>query len=1040
MTKRFVFLFGILIALRVSTTLAETVLVQIFYDQAPVRGVQVVLKDQGIGETSSDGLLQMELEPGIYQLNLVDDSLRFPVEVTVIEDMETEATIIFSRAEGVEPVVETGVYSPSDAVFGMVTGRVLTPDGAPIANALVSAQELDAEDITDSRGIYTLVVRRGIHQVEVQHEEFQAAVAERIRLFAGGSVNASFRLAKIDGDDGLSANAEEGFGQLALEEVVVMGVFNPTDDSGDIERYATSIVSAVDASQLARFGDSDLGAVLGRISGLAVTEDKFANVRGLDGRYIATNFNGIMMPSTDPMRRDIQLDLFPTAIVESIDVQKSFSADQLASTTGGSISVNTKGIPDQRVGNVSISFGFNSDFTGDDVLGYRDSESEALGFDNGLRDMHSTVLAETERGTRLLICPTYDYSPGDPDRTNNPAIAGDEITALYDNCTPQPVAMAYALTFRPDYDVDAVTADPDIGIDGDFGDRMDYWDGEIGYYLAASYNRSMGDRGDATLNNPNGITGGYNRSKDNVALSAYGVLGYEFDAGEVLSKTTLLRSTDDVTRSLSGIESREERDLTDVILEYVQRQLFSTSLSGVNELMFDNLESKLEWRLGYSETDRLEPDRRSYYIQSGQLVPTSVERRWSDLNEVSKDLGFDIDFAAGWGADNFSTLTIGALISEKQRTVDLWRFSFRPGTYAVDRSVAQGVESILSVENLAADAFRLRTTTTGTDSYASLEETQAYFVKLHTDIGADWSLDVGVRYEGFTQKISYPNAPQNSGVLDTDNWFPALNMTWRATDELQLRIGVSETVSYPGLVERSDSRVFDPKTDNVIIGNSSLVVAEITNFDFRAEYYFGDTSRASLALFKKDIDNPVERAIADSSGSQAASAITYKNQISAELDGIELDFNINLIDTDAHTLFVNGNLSYIDSAVELSTSQLRLEGESANGRPLQAQSEYLANLQIGYDHYPSEQKITLLVNWFDDRIYRIARGAARGPIVEEGRAVIDVTYEKTFADQWTFKGNVKNITNEPISYVQNNNQIELYEIGTSIGASLSYQF
>ena len=186
---------------------------------------------------------------------------------------------------------------------------------------------------------------------------------------------------------------------------------------------------------------------------------------------------------------------------------------------------------------------------------------------------------------------------------------------------------------------------------------MDYWDGEIGYYLAASYNRSMGDRGDATLNNPNGITGGYNRSKDNVALSAYGVLGYEFDAGEVLSKTTLLRSTDDVTRSLSGIESREERDLTDVILEYVQRQLFSTSLSGVNELMFDNLESKLEWRLGYSETDRLEPDRRSYYIQSGQLVPTSVERRWSDLNEVSKDLGFDIDFAAGWGADNFSTVS-----------------------------------------------------------------------------------------------------------------------------------------------------------------------------------------------------------------------------------------------------------------------------------------------------------------------------------------------------------------------------------------------
>ena len=79
----------------------------------------------------------------------------------------------------------------------------------------------------------------------------------------------------------------------------MLGVFNATDDTESIERYAITIVSAIDAEQLSRFGDSDIAGVLGRISGLSVTDDKFANVRGLDGRYIATNFNGIMMPSTD---------------------------------------------------------------------------------------------------------------------------------------------------------------------------------------------------------------------------------------------------------------------------------------------------------------------------------------------------------------------------------------------------------------------------------------------------------------------------------------------------------------------------------------------------------------------------------------------------------------------------------------------------------------------------------------------------------------------------------------------------------------------
>ena len=87
-----------------------------------------------------------------------------------------------------------------------------------------------------------------------------------------------------------------------------------------------------------------------------------------------------------------------------------------------------------------------------------------------------------------------------------------------------------------------------------------------------------------------------------------------------------------------------------------------------------------------------------------------------------------------------------------------------------------------------------------------------------------------------------------------------------------------------------------------------------------------------------------------------------------------------LIDTDAHGLFVNGNLSYIDSEVSLTSKSLQLEGAGSEGRSLQGQSKYLA--KIGYDHYPTEQKFTLLLNYFDDRIFRVARGAAIGPIVE----------------------------------------------------------
>ena len=296
-------------------------------------------------------------------------------------------------------------------------------------------------------------------------------------------------------------------------------------------------------------------------------DDKYANVRGLDGRYISTEFNGILMPSTDPLRRDIQLDLFPSNIVETIEVQKSFTADQLASTTGGSISVITKSMPDERSGSFAVSIGANSDFTGDTVQGYRDSATEEWGFDGGLRDVHSGVLEATNGARSLTIC--------DPD-------------LLGDLCTRQEVALAYALTFKPDYDPRPITADPDVGFDGSFGDRYELDQGELGYYIAGSYGRSTGYRGDATLSNPNGLDGGYNRTKDNVAVSGYGYLGYEHDSGEVSAKTTLLRSTDDVTRQTSATDV-EGNVLDATILEYVERQMFSQSFNGVQAVSYTHL-------------------------------------------------------------------------------------------------------------------------------------------------------------------------------------------------------------------------------------------------------------------------------------------------------------------------------------------------------------------------------------------------------------------------------------------------------------------
>jgi hypothetical protein len=183
----------------------------------------------------------------------------------------------------------------------------------------------------------------------------------------------------------------------------------------------------------------------------------------------------------------------------------------------------------------------------------------------------------------------------------------------------------------------------------------------------------------------------------------------------------------------------------------------------------------------------------------------------------------------------------------------------------------------------------------------------------------------------------------------------------------------------------------------------------------------------------------VERAIPDASGS-AAKGTTFLNQESADLSGIELDGNKNLIDRDNYLVFVSGNVSYIDSEVALSDTSIRLEGENADGRALQGQSKWLGNIQLGMDHYPTDQKFTLLLNYFDKRIFRVARGINTGPEYEDSRLFLDFTYERVLTDALVIEASIKNILNSKVEYVQNNQTIESYKVGTFFKAGVTYNF
>ncbi|MEH6518781.1 MAG: TonB-dependent receptor [Halioglobus sp.] len=1013
MKKSFISM-GALLSLLSLQALAGDLYLRAFYNDAPLTGIGVKLDNLSLGETDSQGGVSANVDSGSHTLFLGNGEQQLAVDFSAAANEEVEVSVTFTDVEGAEAEITVYNFGPeTPATNGYITGRVNGPDGAPVANASVTLLGTAISTRTNADGIYELQVPRGVYDVEVSESSLRSATASDVRVMADLGVTATFTLLDISPD--------QDFSSTQIEEVFVLGVFNPVEDSASVERYATSIVNAIDIEQLERFGDGDVAGALNRVAGVAVTDSKYATVRGLDGRYISSTLNGLLMPSTDPQRRDVQLDLFPTAILGGIEIQKSYTPDQLATTTGGSIKIETKGLPDDRIFEVSGSLAANADFTGDDIIKYRGSNDDWLGFDSGLRDLPRDVVNATNGGRSLTIC--------------DPAI--DPV-----RCTSELDAASLGVQFQDDYNISSKEALPDGSATIVYGDRLPLGDNEWGYYAAASYDRSTEDRGEAELSNPLDTTGSYMRSRETTALTGYFMAGYEYGAAdEILSKTTILRSSDDTTRQETGIEQREGNSVDRAILEWVEREFISQSFTGHNEFDIGSNPQLLDWRIAYSRTDRYEPDRRQYTYFNDNLSTSAFERRWSDLTEDSIDLGADYAIPFDWGSNNLTEVKIGILWSDKDRGVEQYRFGVRLGDL---RDISLGIdqdleEDVLPYYNFALDRIRLAANTTDTDSYDSKEEIQAYYLTTNTELGNDWSVLLGARFEDFSQNLEYPNEANAANSLEHDDWYPALNVTWRFTEELQFRAGYSETVSYPGLIERSESQSFDPETDDPIFGNPDLLVSTIENFDVRAEYYFSDSESISVALFLKDIDQPIERAVPDASGS-AARGITFVNQDSADLMGVEIDVNKNLFDEDNYLLFVGGNLSYIDSEVELSDDSLRLEGESANGRVLQGQSEWLANFQLGFDHYPTEQKFTLLVNYFDDRIFRISRGEATGPEEEVGRVIVDLTYEKLFGESLTFEASVKNLFNEDVEFAQNGGTIESFQTGTLIGVGLKYEF
>jgi outer membrane receptor protein involved in Fe transport len=832
-------------------------------------------------------------------------------------------------------------------------------------------------------------------------------------------------------------------------EIVVVG-----RRDRNIQQATTQVISVLSAEDIARTGDGDVAGALSRVTGLSVASNGFVYVRGLGDRYSQAFLNGSPLPSPEPLRRAVPLDLFPTDIVASSLVQKSYSANMPGEFGGGLINITTLAVPKEPFVKVGFSTSGDTETTGQIGYSHFGSKWDPSGKDSGVRDVPPALAAFFASGERM--------SAGRVD-------TGD-IAKQFVNTRTGLVQLIDQMPANFSGNITAGTSRP-VG------------EGELGLIGTAGYSnawrtKSITEQNPASLDLSR-LDKDYRKvaSENRIVINGLAGLGYEYGDGHRLRWTNLIVRDTLKRTSLAEGKQNNQRPTFDFLEQetgWYERQLWSSQLSaGFNldplkvdarvALAKSTREAPFELGMGYSKSNIAASPYGDYYINRLDNGQTGYGRiAFSDLEEDLFSYGLDLTYSVSPTTVLSAGLEYGKTErdSERREFLMLAPSSFLSGVamfrpdYLLGSAVVEyfGIGLVESTETDPAFTAQL--------------ETQAAYAQIQTEIAEGLELSIGARYEQGEQTVAPLRVFKTASTseagtnLDNDYILPALTLTYKFADNMQVRLNGSKTVARPQFRELMFQAYFDPESNRSFRGNPLLVDSEFTNAELRYEWYFAPEQRFSVAGFYKQIDNPIESFTGFNDNSPVTS---FANAPKATLMGFELEsqkyFDMDLVFESpffaSRRGVLIGNYTWSDSKIEVGsgdtvdvfgTTTQPASNFFVDGSPLTGQSNHLVNLQIGLEDRESLSQQTLLISYAADRAF--SRGAAGLPDVIESPGVnVDFVVRQGvnwFGQDLELKFEARNLLETEYQEFQeragNKVFFNRYDSGVKFSASISASF
>ncbi len=953
---------------------------------------------------------------------------------------------------------------------GKIRGKIVDGDnGEAVFGATIVVRSIKKFAKSDFDGAYDLELPLGTHEVEFQMLGYSPQ-KRSVTVTAGKPqvVNITF-------------------GLQTLETVDVKGrALNDAEAALlSLQKKSSAVSDGISKEAIKKSPDSSAGEVVRRVTGITLVGGKFVFVRGLGERYSNTELNDTLVPSTEPDKRVVALDIFPSGVLKNVRIIKTFIPELPAEFSGGLVKIETQEYPEEKQLSVSVGAGGNYNTTGHKFMSM--NQGNMLG---GVNSNQHNPLADS--GNKGLV-----FEPGSMFGGIQPEITQTGPTLYNQKWTPNSGPASFDKNFSINY-----------------GDTFKIGStSRLGILVGSTYNRNYRFREESSRTyqasqiselTPAGTRLIQQQKQDAdlyIEERNWGNnlnLAYEITKGQqIFMKTLFSQQGESVVRDSVGQDNINAADFKSLTTQYTSSRVFHNTFGGDHALnWFGDRAHKFDWRINFAQAVREQPDLQQQVWKKSFSDPNPLNytrlgnnpdasRFFSDSVDNSRTAKFNYEIPFDQWSGLKSTFKLGSYTLERDKNFRFHEYGQKTNFpisslefYPIPGEIYSN--PLLFQQN----TYTFSERQVESNAYDAFQRLQAYYSQVELPILPKLKVLFGARYEDSYQKVrtfvtrdvNNPSFladygcgvrnedvrlalvknntcdPTNNGIgeLRTKDTLPSFNLNWEFKDNQILRVAATQTLTRPDLRELSPFGFTPYFGANRIFGNSDLRRSYIHNYDVRYEYYLTSSDYIGVGAFFKQISSPIEMIGQPVAGS-ISQRFTYLNAEQGTIRGVEFDFRKEITDRirfETNMFFIQSRVDVIswEQYIAAKTGILDPLSKAAAynptnlSRPLQGQSPFVFNVKLDF-HLDEKKRHNLgfYYNYFGDRLYSV--GANGLPdAYERAVGLTDVVFTTKRGDHLEFKVSAQNIFDTRYRVYQKNELTGEKELFLSYRTGVSYSF